>query len=512
MSESRTGFAVVDVETTGFSAKDRVIEVAVVHVDEGGETTGEFSTLVNPVRDVGPTRIHKIRAADVVNAPKFVDIAAELWSWLASRVLVAHNASFDVRMLGAEFERCGVRLPPPPVICTMRLATQYLPGLPARTLQACCDGAKVNLANAHTALDDARAAAALLACFRAGHRELPGSWEHALEQAAAAAWIPAPRSAEFHVVNRGGDAARIAAERPPLANVVDQLPRSADVKAHGPDVDHDRVDEYFAVLDRVMEDRVVSEDETRELAALARDVALTDDAARQAHRRYLEHVAGAAWRDRVVTDAERLDFFEVARLLGVPDDDARRVLEQTRIAPVTDGARPPTRTLHPGDRVVFTGDMLLSRNEIEALATAAGLKVTGSVSGKTALVVEADPYSQSTKARTAKALGVRRVTEQVFLYLLDEMAGIDRGTAEAASEGASGAAAVADAAAVQQRRPEAGWYCDADDLTHERWWDGAAWSAHVRRRPLPLPAWYPDPDGKHRWRWWDGARWTDHTH
>ena len=69
--------------------------------------------------------------------------------------------------------------------------------------------------------------------------------------------------------------------------------------------------------------------------------------------------------------------------------------------------------------MAFTGDMDTSRTEIEALATAAGLRVTSAVSRKTALVVAADPYSQSGKAATARTLGVRIVTEHVFLDLLN---------------------------------------------------------------------------------------------
>ncbi|MGO2058637.1 MAG: exonuclease domain-containing protein, partial [Candidatus Corynebacterium faecigallinarum] len=51
-------FAVVDIETTGFSNHDRVIEVAVVHADADGTVTGTWSTLVNPDRDIPNTRIH----------------------------------------------------------------------------------------------------------------------------------------------------------------------------------------------------------------------------------------------------------------------------------------------------------------------------------------------------------------------------------------------------------------------------------------------------------------------
>jgi DNA polymerase III subunit epsilon len=52
------GFAVVDLETTGlYPSTDRVVEVAVVHVGCDGQVTAEFSTLINPGRNVGPTRI-----------------------------------------------------------------------------------------------------------------------------------------------------------------------------------------------------------------------------------------------------------------------------------------------------------------------------------------------------------------------------------------------------------------------------------------------------------------------
>ncbi|WP_341952671.1 exonuclease domain-containing protein [Salinibacterium sp. TMP30] len=84
------GFAVIDFETTGLFAggHDRVIEIAVVHVDAEGTVEGRWETLVNPQRDLGPQRIHQIRASDVVDAPTFTQIAAHLIELLAGRVLV----------------------------------------------------------------------------------------------------------------------------------------------------------------------------------------------------------------------------------------------------------------------------------------------------------------------------------------------------------------------------------------------------------------------------------------
>ena len=110
------GFAVVDVETTGlYPSTDRIVEVAVVHLDANAEITGEFCTLINPGRDVGPTHYHGITAADVHNAPTFAAAAESVWQLLAGRVLVAHNVAFDARFLDAEFNRCGVE--PAPSAC-----------------------------------------------------------------------------------------------------------------------------------------------------------------------------------------------------------------------------------------------------------------------------------------------------------------------------------------------------------------------------------------------------------
>lgn len=57
------GYTVIDVETTRLSPKagDRVVEIAVVYVSDAGDVQDCWSTLVNPHRDVGPTRIHASR-------------------------------------------------------------------------------------------------------------------------------------------------------------------------------------------------------------------------------------------------------------------------------------------------------------------------------------------------------------------------------------------------------------------------------------------------------------------
>ena len=404
-----TGFAVVDVETTGlFPARDRVVEIAVVHLDPDARVTGEFSTLIDPHRDIGPTRIHGIRASDVSGAPTFSEAVETIRRLLAGRVLVGHNARFDAMFLAGEFQRCGLQVPAAPVMCTMQLAGHYLGGLAARTLPACCQAAGVMLSEHHSALHDARAAAGLLRCYRGCHRELPPSWLEALLAAGRNA-APSSWAADgFQPVTRASQQERRSAPRGPLAGLADRLPAGSGGDS----------DAYLAVLDAVLEDRIITPDETSQLIGLAAQLGITRDGAYRAHRDYLAHVSAAAWRDGTVSDSEHADLLEVARLLGVPAAEASAILQAARTCPDLAPHRDPSRLLQPGDRVVFTGDMGTSRTAIEALATAAGLRVTSSVSRRTALVVAADPYSQSGKAATARSLGIRMVTEHAFLDLL----------------------------------------------------------------------------------------------
>src|ERR1019366_7311967 len=71
-SDRRPGFAVVDLETTGFSPQsERVVEVAVVVLDPDGSEVDAFCTLVDPQRDPGPTHVHGITAEMLVGAPTF---------------------------------------------------------------------------------------------------------------------------------------------------------------------------------------------------------------------------------------------------------------------------------------------------------------------------------------------------------------------------------------------------------------------------------------------------------
>ncbi len=158
---SRTPFAIIDVETTGISPRDdRVIEIAVVLVKPGEPPQLVLETLVNPERPVTATEVHGITDREVAGAPTFREIAEHVVAAISNRVVVAHNASFDVRLLGAELERVGYP-PEVPCMCTMFLARIIDPTAPRLTLESACARAGFPLEAAHTAASDALAAAKL---------------------------------------------------------------------------------------------------------------------------------------------------------------------------------------------------------------------------------------------------------------------------------------------------------------------------------------------------------------
>ncbi len=156
--------AVLDVETTGLSARggDRVIEIGVV-LTSGLEEVDHFEQLIDPGRPLDPraTAVNGITAQMVRGQPRFSEILPRLERLLDGRVLVAHNASFDLGFLREEYRRAGTRLPERPVLDTCRMARSHF-SFPSNSLGALTRRFGISSRGAHRALADARMTLALL--------------------------------------------------------------------------------------------------------------------------------------------------------------------------------------------------------------------------------------------------------------------------------------------------------------------------------------------------------------
>ena len=321
------GFAVIDFETTGLfpGGHDRVIEVAVVHADQNGRVTGQWETLINPERDLGRQDIHHIRASDVMDAPRFKQIASRFVELLENRVIVAHNASFDIRFLLAELERVGYS-PRSKLcdLCTMQLAREFLPGS-RRSLADCCDAYDITIGEAHRASADALATAQLLECYIAGSPNWPG-WGDRLAAAEQLAW-PKLDTTRTEWMPRPDTTSA------PRVHFLERITRKVPEYV-GPDECND----YLALLDRALLDRHLSVHESRGLVELAEILGISRTTVEDLHLEYFAAVAVAAWSDGVLTDDERGDLRAVDehagfRQLGLPADADTRQDGLSRIAP-----------------------------------------------------------------------------------------------------------------------------------------------------------------------------------
>ena len=418
MTDLGDGYAVIDFETTGFSARktDRVVEIGVVCMDHSGEVVEEWTTLVNPERDMSAVHIHGITARDVYGAPRFEEVAGLLAESLRGRVLVAHNLSFEAQFLMGEFGRLGheLDLDRGSGICTMTLASTYIPHSP-RNLQACCDCCGVELRDAHSALADARATTQLLGRYISVDPDFAGRWAHCYASSLHVQW-PALFADRTRVKPRGAAAA--GATETFVGRLAAHLPAFG-----GSGV----VDSYLEVLDRALIDRILALHEVDELVGLARDLGLSIEQTDVAHHDYLDALVWQAVNDGVLTDGETADLLAVAGLLGIGEAELQASVQAAADDP---GGRDGLAcsvpvgafALHPGDRIVFTGEARgISREELCAEAEDLGLRPMSSVSRKTKVVVASDPDSISGKARRARKCGVPVIDFAAYFRLLDRM-------------------------------------------------------------------------------------------
>ncbi|KGN29910.1 hypothetical protein N802_10195 [Knoellia sinensis KCTC 19936] len=406
----------IDVETTGLSPErgDRVVEIGVVYVSDHGEIQDHWSTVINPQRDVGPTRIHGLTATDVASAPTFPELAPYVLRAMRGRTTVAHNATFDLRFLAAEFMRSGVTLKDLPLsgVCTMQWSTAYL-NASSRRLVDCCRASGVSLTSAHSAGADAMATAQLLGHYLKSSNYAP-PWHEAAVETRAYPWPPfSGEYPELRMVRRSE--ARAVRSDQWLDRIVSKMPRAADA----------RVDSYLATLEMAMTDGFLAEHEKDELVAVAVDAGLTRGLVLDLHADYLRAMAEVALEDDVVTSDERVEMDRVASMLGLRHTDVEAALEGALRAGrgrhgSSDALQNSGITLRSGDRVVFTGDMVRERGHWEELARRRGLD-PGGVTKKTKVVVAADPNSLSGKAAKARTYGIPIITEGAFDRLLAEM-------------------------------------------------------------------------------------------
>ncbi|MFT5964483.1 MAG: DNA polymerase-3 subunit epsilon, partial [Flavobacterium sp.] len=121
-------YAILDIETTGGKFnKEGITEIAIYKYD-GQQIVDQFISLINPEIPIQPFVIELtgINNEMLQSAPKFFEVAKRIIEMTKDCVLVAHNASFDYRILRTEFLRLGYYFNQK-TLCTIELSKRLLP-------------------------------------------------------------------------------------------------------------------------------------------------------------------------------------------------------------------------------------------------------------------------------------------------------------------------------------------------------------------------------------------------
>ena len=383
-------FVAFDVETTGFNRTDRIVEIGLV-VFKNGEVLEEWCSLINPLRDVGKTQIHGITASMVSAAPIFEDIANDIFRLINKRILVAHNLSFDTRMLAQELNRIEAIGDFGKGFCTMMASRHLLPGS-GDSLGSTCEALNIEKIDEHSALGDARMTMQIF-------KNLQDDGQ-----------LVAPAKAAY-ISNKNPSR---TLTRPAFKRVQDdalERIRALTQKVPFPTSDEKYV-AYLLLLNMTMQDLVISKAEEAELSAWAEDLGISESEVDFLHRGYLDSFIQAALRDGVITSSEREMIDLVGKALrlpvAIPDSPQKIAVNDEHLC--------------VGKRICFTGEAIghsgetIGRSELEALASKVGLHPVSDVTKKGCdILVAADESTMSGKAKKAKDWGIPVISVEKFI-------------------------------------------------------------------------------------------------
>lgn len=157
---------IFDTETTGFEPNEghRIVEIGCIETIDKAPTGRTYHQYINPERSMpaGAFEVHGLSEKFLKDFPVFADVAQAFVDFVGDdSLLVAHNATFDLRFINAELGWVGLPgYEMDRVVDTLAIAKKKFPGSPA-SLDALCR--RFNVDNSDRALHGALLDARLLA-------------------------------------------------------------------------------------------------------------------------------------------------------------------------------------------------------------------------------------------------------------------------------------------------------------------------------------------------------------
>lgn len=155
-------YTIIDIETTGGKYNQEGITEIAIYKYDGHDIVDKFVSLVNPQKPIQAFVVQLTGISDkmVKRAPKFEEVAKRIIEITENCILVAHNASFDYRVLRQEYKRLGYDYKRN-TLDTVQLSKDLLPNLPSYSLGKLCKSVGIPVANRHRADGDAFATVSL---------------------------------------------------------------------------------------------------------------------------------------------------------------------------------------------------------------------------------------------------------------------------------------------------------------------------------------------------------------
>lgn len=151
-------FSILDLETTGGKFNEEGITEIAIYKFDGIKIIDQFISLINPQIPIQPyvKQLTGINNKMLLNAPKFYQVCKRVLEITNNTILVAHNASFDYRMLKVEFNRLGYDFNIPQ-LCTVNISKKLIPDKNSYKLGRLAKSLGISISNRHRASGDAMA-------------------------------------------------------------------------------------------------------------------------------------------------------------------------------------------------------------------------------------------------------------------------------------------------------------------------------------------------------------------
>ena len=151
-------YTILDIESTGGKFNEEGITEIAIYKFDGHEIVDQFASLVNPEIPIQPfvVKLTGINNKMLRSAPKFFEVAKRIIEITEDTIIVAHNASFDYRILKLEFSRLGYdfkRL----TLDTVDLSKNLIPNMESYSLGKLTKALGIPITDRHRATGDALA-------------------------------------------------------------------------------------------------------------------------------------------------------------------------------------------------------------------------------------------------------------------------------------------------------------------------------------------------------------------